>query len=127
MFTLRARGPALAVAAGLTRGTTVALRAAAPGGRARRERENHAGRTVGLYSGPAVGLAAALKAGRTAPAAALAVAAAGVCGAYDDVVGAGDARRGFRAHLGALREGEVTSGAVQLFGISAAGLVAGRC
>ncbi len=51
--------------------------------------------------------------------------AAGVCGAYDDVAGAGDARRGFRAHLAALRGGEVTSGAVKLFGISAAGLVAG--
>ncbi|EDY58589.2 conserved hypothetical protein [Streptomyces sviceus ATCC 29083] len=48
---------------------------------------------------------------------------AGLCGAYDDL--AGDHRRGFRAHLGALRDGEVTSGAVKLFGISAAGLVAG--
>jgi hypothetical protein len=53
------------------------------------------------------------------------VVAAGVCGAYDDVVGAGDTRRGFRAHLSALRGGEVTSGAVKLFGISAAGLAAG--
>jgi UDP-N-acetylmuramyl pentapeptide phosphotransferase/UDP-N-acetylglucosamine-1-phosphate transferase len=53
----------------------------------------------------------------------MAVAVAGLCGAYDDL--AGDHRRGFRAHLGALRDGEVTSGAVKLFGISAAGLVAG--
>jgi UDP-N-acetylmuramyl pentapeptide phosphotransferase/UDP-N-acetylglucosamine-1-phosphate transferase len=53
------------------------------------------------------------------------VLAAGVCGAYDDIAGAGDTRRGFRAHLGALRHGEVTSGTVKLFGISAAGLVAG--
>ncbi|MFE7932478.1 hypothetical protein ACFU6S_27875 [Streptomyces sp. NPDC057456] len=125
MFTLRGRGPAFAAAAGLTWVTAAALRAAAPGGRARWERENHAGRTVGLCSGPAAALAGALAAGRTAPAAALAVAAAGTCGAYDDVVGAGDPRRGFRAHLGALREGEVTSGAVKLFGVSAAGLVAG--
>ncbi|MYY85832.1 hypothetical protein GT044_32045, partial [Streptomyces sp. SID335] len=44
---------------------------------------------------------------------------------YDDVAGAGDPRRGFRAHLGALRNGELTSGAVKLFGISAAGLAAG--
>jgi hypothetical protein len=48
---------------------------------------------------------------------------AAACGAYDDVHG--DHRRGFRAHLGALRDGEVTSGAVKLFGIGAAGLVAG--
>ncbi|WP_344522529.1 hypothetical protein, partial [Streptomyces rectiviolaceus] len=57
--------------------------------------------------------------------AALAVLSAGACGAYDDVAGEGDPRRGFRAHLGALRDGEVTSGAVKLFGISAAGLAAG--
>ncbi|OPG01520.1 hypothetical protein B1R27_36600 [Streptomyces sp. GKU 895] len=33
--------------------------------------------------------------------------------------------RGFRAHLTALRDGEVTSGAVKLFGISIAALLAG--
>jgi hypothetical protein len=33
--------------------------------------------------------------------------------------------RGFRAHMGALQEGRVTSGAVKLFGIGAAGLAAG--
>ncbi|WP_329215913.1 hypothetical protein OG352_09285 [Streptomyces sp. NBC_01485] len=121
----RGRGTAFAAAAGLTRATAAVLRATAPGGRARWERENHAGRTVGLYAGPAVALAGAVAAGRVAPGAALAVGVAGICGAYDDVVGVGDPRRGFRAHLGALRQGEVTSGAVKLFGISAAGLVAG--
>ncbi|MEU0949578.1 hypothetical protein ABZ379_43980 [Streptomyces canus] len=100
-----------------------ALRARAPGGRERWERKNYAGRTVELYAGPAVALAVALGAGRVRPAAGVAVAVAGLCGAYDDL--AGDHRRGFRAHLGALRDGEVTSGAVKLFGISAAGLVAG--
>ncbi|WP_443056116.1 hypothetical protein [Streptomyces sp. IBSBF 3136] len=99
------------------------LRATAPGGRARWERTNHAGRTVGLYAGPASAPATAAAAARVRPAAGLAVPAAGVCGAYDDV--AGDDRRGFRAHLGALRDGEVTSGAVKLFGISVAGLAAG--
>ncbi|MFF7646828.1 hypothetical protein [Streptomyces canus] len=100
-----------------------ALRARAPGGRERWERKNYAGRTVELYAGPAVALAVALGAGRVRPAAGAAVAVAGLCGAYDDL--AGDHRRGFRAHLGALRDGEVTSGAVKLFGISAAGLFAG--
>ncbi|MFC5639677.1 hypothetical protein, partial [Streptomyces bullii] len=117
------RAGSFALAAGLARAGTAALRATAPGGRHRWERKNYAGRTVELYAGPAVALAAAVGAGRVRPAAGFAVLAAGVCGAYDDV--AGDARRGFRAHLRALRDGEVTSGTVKLFGISAAGLVAG--
>ncbi|NEB94620.1 hypothetical protein G3I21_23575, partial [Streptomyces bauhiniae] len=66
-----------------------------------------------------------LAAARVHPAAGLAVLAAGACGAYDDIAGADDPRRGFRAHLGALRTGEVTSGAVKLFGISATALAAG--
>ncbi|MFF8595419.1 hypothetical protein ACF061_29060 [Streptomyces sp. NPDC015220] len=115
----------LALAAGLARAGTAVLRAAAPGGRRRWERTNHAGRAVGLYAGPAAALAAAVAAGRVRPAAGFAVLAAGACGAYDDIAGAGDPRRGFRAHLSALRDGEVTSGAVKLFGIGAAGLLAG--
>ncbi|WP_437020864.1 hypothetical protein [Streptomyces sp. enrichment culture] len=122
----RVRGTgSFALAAVLTRAGLTALRATAPGGRERWERTNHAGRPVALYAGPASALAAAVGAGRVRPAAGFAVLAAGACGAYDDVAGAGDPRRGFRAHLRALREGEVTSGAVKLFGISAAGLVAG--
>ncbi|MFI1164306.1 hypothetical protein ACH4UM_11920 [Streptomyces sp. NPDC020801] len=113
------------LAAGLTRAGTTALRAAAPGGRVRWERRNHRGRTVGLYSGPATAVAAAVSAGRVRPAAGFAVLAAGACGAYDDIAAAGDPRRGFRAHLSALRDGEVTGGAVKLFGVSAAALVAG--
>lgn len=120
---------ALLAAAGVTRAATAALRSRAPGGTARWTRRNHAGKNVELYAGPAAAVGAAagaavLPAGPRA-AAALAVLAAGACGAYDDMVGAGDPRRGFRAHLGALRSGEVTSGAVKLFGISAAGLAAG--
>ncbi|MEV5432140.1 hypothetical protein [Streptomyces sp. NPDC052701] len=122
---VRGTGRSFALAAVLARAGTAALRAVPPGGRDRWERRNHAGRGVGLYAGPAVALAAAAGAGRVRPAAGFAVRAAGVCGAYDDAVGAGDPRRGFRAHLSALRDGEVTSGAVKLFGIPAAGLVAG--
>ncbi|ORT60157.1 hypothetical protein [Streptomyces sp. CB03238] len=112
------------VAAGVTRAVYEGLRRRRD---ERWERTNHAGRTVDLYAGPAVALGAALGAlpagapGRGA--AVLAGLAGGVCGAYDDVKG--DHRRGFRAHLGALRGGEVTSGAVKLFGVGAAGLVAG--
>ncbi|MFD3976847.1 hypothetical protein [Streptomyces cyaneofuscatus] len=95
-------------------------------------RTNHAGRMVTLYAGPAAVLGGAARIAaapgpvRARVAGALAVPAAGGCGAYDDLVGADDPRRGFRAHLGALREGEVTSGAVKLFGIGAAGVLAGR-
>ncbi|MEU6818653.1 hypothetical protein [Streptomyces sp. NPDC046860] len=119
------RAAALFTSALLTRGLTAALRFRPPGGPGRWERPNHAGRTVELYAGTACAAATAFAATRVHPAAGLAVLAAGTCGAYDDIAGAGDPRRGFRAHLGALREGEVTSGAVKLLGVSAAALVAG--
>jgi UDP-N-acetylmuramyl pentapeptide phosphotransferase/UDP-N-acetylglucosamine-1-phosphate transferase len=119
------RTVSFALAAAVTRAATVALSAAAPGGRWRWERTNHAGRTVVLYPGPAVAAAATAGAWRVHPAAGFAVLAAGACGVYDDIAGAGDPRRGFRAHLSALRDGDVTTGAVKLFGISAAALAAG--
>ncbi|WP_374112451.1 hypothetical protein [Streptomyces sp. CC210A] len=88
---------------------------------------HHAGRTVRLEAGAAAAAGAVLGAaalpGRAGAAAALAAAAGAACGRYDDVHG--DHRRGFRAHLSALRDGEVTSGAVKLVGVGAAGLAAG--
>ncbi|MEV5613138.1 hypothetical protein [Streptomyces sp. NPDC052225] len=115
------------VAAGVTRGACGILRRTKPEGVG--ERKNYAGRTVDLCPGPAAVLGVAAGALTADPgtrgAALVATLAAGACGAYDDVAGAGDPRRGFRAHLGALRSGELTSGAVKLFGIGAAGLVAG--
>ncbi|MGW5739510.1 MULTISPECIES: hypothetical protein [Streptomyces] len=123
------RPAALLAAAAVTRVATTALRARAPGGPGRWQRRNYAGRAVELYAGPAAALGAVAGAmalpARDRAAATLAVLAAGACGAYDDTAGEGDPRRGFRAHLGALRAGEVTSGAVKLSGVSAAALVAG--
>ncbi|MFD4651825.1 hypothetical protein ACFRLW_15230 [Streptomyces sp. NPDC056728] len=124
------RFTALAAGAVVARAGYAALRRARPGGSALWERTNFAGRAVDLYAGPAVvaGAVAGAAAATSGPdrrAAVLAVLAAAACGAYDDVAGAGDPRSGFRAHLSALRDGELTSGAVKLIGISAAGLVAG--
>ncbi|MDT9696138.1 hypothetical protein [Streptomyces sp. P17] len=114
---VRASLTALVARAGIT-----GLRAKAPD---HWQRKNHAGRTVGLHAGPASAVAAAAGAALVRPGLGAAVLAAGACGAYDDVVGAHDPRRGFRAHMSALRHGEVTSGAVKLFGVGAAGLLAG--
>ncbi|MEV6949228.1 hypothetical protein AB0N07_46460 [Streptomyces sp. NPDC051172] len=100
------------LAASLTRVGVAGLSAKPPGGRGRWERKHHAGRSVELYVGPAVAAAAAVGAGRVRPAAGFAVLAAGACGAYDDIAGADGHRRGFRDQLSALRDGEVTGGAV---------------
>src|SRR6202035_3604999 len=48
-------------------------------------------------------------------------AGAAAFGGYDDLAGSGD-RRGFRGHLGALAQGDVTTGAVKIGGIGATGL-----
>ncbi|ARF54650.1 hypothetical protein [Streptomyces gilvosporeus] len=129
---VRKRISAVLTAAGATRAAYGALRRRPPGGAVLWDRKNYAGRSLQLHAGLATAAGTALTAA-TAPglsarargAAALAVLAAGGCGAYDDLFGIGDPRRGFRAHLSALRRREVTSGAVKLFGIGAAGLAAG--
>lgn len=100
-----------------------------PGGRAAWTRLNHRGEQVTLLEGPAVAIGAtagALSSGldpRQRAALVVAAAGAAVLGGYDDLAGGGD-RRGFRGHLGALRHGELTTGAVKIGGISAAGLLA---
>jgi len=100
-----------------------------PGGAAVWNRTNHRGEPVTLLEGPAVAIGAiagALAAGgSTRDRLALAVAGAGAAafGAYDDIAGNG-VSKGFRGHLGALREGELTTGAVKIAGIGATGLAA---
>ena len=127
-------GPATALAAGTAaacaaRAAYAVLSRRPPGGRALWTRTNHRGEPVTLLEGPAVTVAsvAVLAAGPgLAPRirGALAVAGAGSAafGGYDDLAGSGS-RRGFRGHLGALAQGEVTTGAVKLGGIGATGLV----
>ena len=93
-------------------------------------RTNHRGEPVTLLEGPAF-VAGAVTAVAVAPgvparmrvAAVFAGTAAGALGVYDDLAGSGDSR-GFKGHLSALARGEVTTGAVKILGIGAAGLTA---
>jgi hypothetical protein len=93
-------------------------------------RTNHRGEPVTLLEGPAF-VAGAAAAGLVAPglpprmrgAVLLAGAGGGLLGAYDDLAGSGGSR-GFKGHLTALARGEITSGAVKILGIGAAGLAA---
>jgi hypothetical protein len=116
-----------AVAAAAARLSYSMLRARPPGGAATWSRTNHRGEPVTLLEGPAVaigGVAGALATGgssRARLAAAIAGAGAATFGGYDDLAGNGGSK-GFRGHLGALRNGEVTTGAVKLAGIGAVGL-----
>lgn len=96
------------------------------------ERTNFHGRTVSLAGGPALAVSASITSAagsgdaRTAAAALVAGLGSGAVGAYDDVVGTREEHKakGFRGHLGALREGRVTSGLVKIVGVGAAGFVA---
>jgi UDP-GlcNAc:undecaprenyl-phosphate/decaprenyl-phosphate GlcNAc-1-phosphate transferase len=137
-------GAAAAVAARLAyRG----LRRFPPGGDQAWSRVNHRGEAVTLLEGPAaiagavtasaLAAAALSAAGGRLPVTArperavadgvpLALCAAGLgagaFGVLDDLKGSGK-RRGLRGHLGALRDGEVTTGTVKLAGLAAAGVV----
>jgi UDP-N-acetylmuramyl pentapeptide phosphotransferase/UDP-N-acetylglucosamine-1-phosphate transferase len=95
-------------------------------------RTNFHGRTVTLAGGPALAIGATVGAALGAPSTAVAAAVvtagatAGAVGFYDDVVGDRPDQKfkGFAGHLGALREGHVTSGLVKIVGVGAAGLAA---
>ena len=136
-----------ACAAGAARLAYSAMSRRPPGGPKAWSRTNHRGEPVTLLEGPAVAAGAlagvlaqaglvqvGLVPASGSPAAAsspgwrraapmvLGGAGAAAFGAYDDLAGSGD-RRGFRGHLGALRQGEVTTGAVKLGGIGVTGVV----
>src|SRR6266702_1275381 len=144
---LIAAAAAGATAAGAARLAYSAVNRRPPGGPKTWSRTNHRGEPVTLLEGPAVaagaiagvlaqrlvsqrlvsqrlgplGLAGSAS-WRTTAAIAIGGAGAAAFGAYDDLAGSGD-RRGFGGHLGALRHGEVTTGAVKLGGIGATGLI----
>ena len=118
-------------AAGAARAAYAVLTRRPPGGEKTWTRVNHRGEPVTLLEGPAVAAGAVLaqflyseRARSSArPAQALALAGAGAFGfgVYDDLAGSGK-RRGLRGHLGALANGEVTTGAVKLGGLGVTGL-----
>jgi len=118
-----------AIAAAAARLSYVVLRARPPGGAQTWDRKNHRGEPITLLEGPAVVIGAitgALAADvSTRDRLALAVAGAGAAafGSYDDLAGNG-ASKGFRGHVGALRKGELTTGAMKIAGIGATGLAA---
>lgn len=124
-----------AVAGAATAVLTRLLRTRPPGGGARWTRTNHAGRPISLLEGPgyvagsALGLAAAALASPRRQTGLGSVAAglvagvgAGAAGLLDDLAG-DSASKGLRGHLGALRQGRVTTGALKIAGIGASGLV----
>lgn len=121
-------GVAAAVATGVTRG---ALDAQPPGGAHAWVRTNHRGEPVSMLEGPAV--AAGLLAGslvgagswRAAAATGVAVTGAATFGLVDDLGEDTSTRaKGLRGHLGALREGRLTTGALKVLGIGATALLA---
>lgn len=94
-------------------------------------RSNHRGGAVTLAQGPAfvLGALAAEAVSRQLPshvrgAALLSIASSGAFGAFDDLSGA-TATKGLRGHLMALSRGQLTSGAVKVFGIGGTGLICG--
>jgi UDP-GlcNAc:undecaprenyl-phosphate/decaprenyl-phosphate GlcNAc-1-phosphate transferase len=118
-----------AVAAAVARLSYAQLRARPPRGSSTWTRTNHRGEPITLLEGPAVtiGAVAGVLAGSPGDRIAVASAVAGLgaagFGSYDDLAGNGD-HRGFRGHVSALRNGDVTTGAVKLAGIGISGLVA---
>ena len=100
------------------------LKGRPPGGVDRWTRQNHAGRPVTLFEGPAyaVGAVAGALAGGAGGPAAVAGLGAAAFGALDDVAG-DSSSKGLRGHLAAAGRGEVTTGAVKVLGLGATGLL----
>ena len=86
------------------------------------QRTNHAGRTVTLWEGPSFAVGASIgSAVGGSPAGAVAALGGAVFGALDDHRGDSQ-NKGLRGHLGALRQGRVTTGALKIVGLGVTGL-----
>ena len=129
----RAAGTGLAagvVATGLAVGGNQLVESMRGSGRLRPwVRTNHAGRDVLLTEGPIgvtsalLGLATASPESPQTAAVACALVGGGAVGVFDDHVGTAQAK-GFAGHLGALRQGRVTSGLVKVAGVGLSALAA---
>lgn len=120
------RARAALVAAGAARAVRAGLDAVSDD---RWIRTNHRGDPVSLLAGPTavVALAAGSVAsgGRAGAAGAVAALGAGAFGVVDDLAERPEqVRKGLRGHLGALRHGQVTTGALKVIGIAATGVLA---
>jgi UDP-GlcNAc:undecaprenyl-phosphate/decaprenyl-phosphate GlcNAc-1-phosphate transferase len=119
-----------AVGAGVARAVYRRISTHPPGDARQWERINHRGGTVTLAAGPALATGAAVGAAlapglspRVRLAGAALAGAVGSVGLYDDLTGTSSSK-GLRGHMSALRRGQVTSGAVKVAVIGAAGLAA---
>lgn len=103
------------------------LRGHPPGGVERWTRQNHAGRPVTLFEGPAyaVGAVAGALAGGAGCPAAVAGLGAAAFGGLDDLAG-DSSSKGLRGHLAAARRGELTTGVVKIVGLGVTGLLSAR-
>lgn len=124
------RAATVGIAAATTRMLRRRLDQMPPGGESAWTRTNHAGDSVTLLEGPALvgGLIVGTVATgglrlRSRLVTAAALGTIGGVGAHDDLRGS-SATKGIRGHLGALRRGEVTSGAVKVGVIGLSGMVA---
>ncbi len=132
-LTPRAYAAAAAGAWGLALAASRTLGARPPGGAARWQRTNHAGRQVSLLEGPALiiataaGALASLAAGtdpRPAQTALVASLGPGAAGLVDDLAGDRSRSKGLRGHLRALAHGELTTGVVKILVLGASGALA---
>lgn len=95
-----------------------------PGGSGRWERTNHAGEPVTLTEGVALAAGTTVPLAVVDPPAAVATLGAAVAGAIDDLGGDATRAKGLRGHLGALRDGRVTTGVVKIAALAGSGLLA---
>lgn len=108
------------IAAAVTYGVRKYLEDTQPGGAQLWTRTNHRGEPISLLEGPAVtaGITAGALVSPGGMSGAIAALGGGAFGLYDDLGENTDQRRkGFKGHLGALSQGELTTGGVKILGI----------